>query len=268
MSPTTCVILAAGASQRLGRPKQLERLPSGRTLLEHAVATARAAEVERVIVVLGANATALQDHVAGADVITNTRWEEGQATSLVAGVEASDASHAALVTTCDQPRVTAADLRSLVDAVTDATPVAAAGYAGTVGVPACFGPAVRSQLLSRTGDEGAKSVLRAATHLNVINMPNAAFDVDTPADAAELACSITVKLFGPQAKLAGAREVQVELARPATAGDVLAALAGHVPALAASMASSRLAVNKAFAQPADPVDPADEVALIGMISGG
>ena len=268
MSPSTCVILAAGASRRLGRPKQLERLPSGHTLLEHAVATARAAEVARVIVVLGANAAALRDYVAGVEVVVNERWEEGQATSLVAGVEASDASHAVVVMTCDQPRVTAADLRSLVDAVTEATPIAAAGYAGTVGVPACFGPSLRSKLLSLKGDAGAKSVLRDATNVQVIDVPDAAFDVDTSADAARLASTIVVKLFGPQARLAGAREVQVELARPATAGNVLAALAERVPALAASIASSRLAVNKAFAQPADPVGPADEVALIGMISGG
>ncbi len=84
--------------------------------------------------------------------------------------------------------------------------------------------------------------------------------------------TVTVKLFGPQAALAGRREVAVVLTRngeeAATAGGVLAGLGEAVPALRGSLAQSRLAVNREFAAAGDAVRPGDEVALIGMVSGG
>ena len=75
-----------------------------------------------------------------------------------------------------------------------------------------------------------------------------------------------VKIFGPQAQLAGVRTLQVE-ADPNVAA-ILEALAAASPALAPSLASSRLAVNHGYAAPEDTVKPEDELALIGMISGG
>lgn len=82
---------------------------------------------------------------------------------------------------------------------------------------------------------------------------------------------VKVKLFGPQAALAGTREVEVEVEAggvAATAGGVKAALAAMVPAIAATVGSSRIAINHEFAADADPVRERDEVALIGMVSGG
>lgn len=80
---------------------------------------------------------------------------------------------------------------------------------------------------------------------------------------------VTVKLFGPAAQRAGAREVGVTLdpAR-ATCGDVKAALARAAPAIADLLPGSRLAVNHEFAADADAVSGDDEVALIAMVSGG
>jgi molybdopterin converting factor small subunit len=79
----------------------------------------------------------------------------------------------------------------------------------------------------------------------------------------------TVKLFGPQARLAQQREVEVEVAGDSTqAREVLAAVGAACPALGESLASSRLAVNHAFAPGDTPVRPGDEVALIGMLGGG
>lgn len=79
---------------------------------------------------------------------------------------------------------------------------------------------------------------------------------------------ITVKLFGPQARLAGASELAVEVPEPATCRAIVAQLRAAAPALAASLANSRLAVNHAFAADDEPVAANDEVALIGMVSGG
>lgn len=80
--------------------------------------------------------------------------------------------------------------------------------------------------------------------------------------------SITVKLLGPQAQLAGARELRLALAGTPTVGALRAALAQASPALAPSLASSRLAVNHEFASDSDTIKATDEVALIGMVGGG
>ncbi|TWT98182.1 ThiS family protein [Botrimarina colliarenosi] len=80
---------------------------------------------------------------------------------------------------------------------------------------------------------------------------------------------VSVLLFGPQATLAGARSVDVDVAAESpTANDILAALREASPALTGSLAMSRLAVNHEFAAPDRPIGPGDEVALIGMVSGG
>lgn len=78
---------------------------------------------------------------------------------------------------------------------------------------------------------------------------------------------VNVLLFGPQATLAGKREVAVEVAEP-TAQAVLTALSEAAEPLAASLAASRLAVNHEFVAETHPIRPGDEVALIGMVSGG
>ncbi|QDT69194.1 ThiS family protein [Planctomycetes bacterium MalM25] len=74
-------------------------------------------------------------------------------------------------------------------------------------------------------------------------------------------------LFGPQAALAGEREIIVTAEEP-TAGRVLEALAQASETLAPSLAASRLAVNHKFVGDEHPIRPGDEVALIGMVSGG
>ena len=81
---------------------------------------------------------------------------------------------------------------------------------------------------------------------------------------------VRVLLFGPQAQLAGRREVAVELGGdgPATCGELRAALARVEPKLAAGLPASRFAVNREYAREDQAVEPGDEVALIGMIAGG
>ncbi|MEQ8848993.1 MoaD/ThiS family protein [Botrimarina sp.] len=81
--------------------------------------------------------------------------------------------------------------------------------------------------------------------------------------------NVEVLLFGPQAAMVGARRLRVEVdSDHPTAEQVCQALSRHAPALRASLSSSRLAVNQSFAGPGQRVGPDDEVALIGMVSGG
>lgn len=79
---------------------------------------------------------------------------------------------------------------------------------------------------------------------------------------------VRVRLFGAEAAAAGQDSLTVTLTQPATCRDVVDALARSCPALQGLLAGTRVALNHEFAAPDDPVRPGDEVALIGLVSGG
>ena len=177
MQNVAAIILAAGASRRLGEPKQLVRL-GGETLLERSVRVAVEANCNPVIVVLGASsAVILADSVlAPAQIIQNLAWEEGMASSIRVGLEAlRPETRAVILLTCDQPAVTAEHLRSLA-AEAPEEPVASA-YAGRHGVPAYFPVSDFKELLQLRGDQGARRLLAAA---RALPLPRGEVDVDTP----------------------------------------------------------------------------------------
>jgi molybdenum cofactor cytidylyltransferase len=184
------IILAAGPSTRLGQPKQLVRL-DGRPLLHTMVSRAVALSGHAVTVVLGANAqdlTQLLRH-SPASVIVNRQWREGLGSSIRLGVSAlPPACDAVLLMLADQVAVTADDLRRLASAWKGQdTVIAASLYSGTIGVPAIFPRWCFPDLMALRGDCGAKSVLhRHADRLVRLPMPNAALDLDTPEQLAEL----------------------------------------------------------------------------------
>ena len=186
------VVLAAGESSRLGRPKQL--LPRrGRSLLRHAVDCATVAGCEPVVVVLGAGAEEMRGALSGAGArpVVNADWRSGLGSSVRAGVAALASSaagvRAVLLLACDQPRLEPVVLRRLVAAFDRGARIAACGYAGTVGVPALFDRALFDELLALDGREGARSVLRAhAAEVTAVPWPEGAVDVDTPEDLERL----------------------------------------------------------------------------------
>jgi CTP:molybdopterin cytidylyltransferase MocA len=176
-------VLAAGASTRLGEPKQLAKL-AGETLLERAVRTAREAGCEPVVVVLGAEQERVRAGCALGDAVTavNDEWREGMASSIRVGIRTllanASAVEGAVVMTCDQPAVTAAHLRAL--AARGA--VTASGYAGRRGVPAYFPAAAFAGLMALRGDAGARELLVAA---GAVELPGGELDVDTAAELKE-----------------------------------------------------------------------------------
>src|ERR1700722_12318441 len=129
------LILAAGASKRLGHPKQLVRL-GNETLLDRSVRIAREAGCEPVVVVLGASEDQIRDQCRLQDVliVSHPAWAEGMGTTLSRGVQAFEDVQGILVMTCDMPAVTADHLRTLVAS----EQVAASSYRGRKGVPAYF----------------------------------------------------------------------------------------------------------------------------------
>lgn len=171
------VILAAGASTRLGEPKQLVRLGAER-LLERAVRVAREAGCDPIILVLGALAEAIQREcrLEGVVAIINTEWQQGMASSIRCGVrQIPPECNAGIVMTCDQPAVTAQHLTQLMSQC-DTQPVASL-YRNRRGVPACFPAGQFSELCNLSGDEGARNLLASALALD---LPNGDLDIDTP----------------------------------------------------------------------------------------
>jgi molybdenum cofactor cytidylyltransferase len=193
------IILAAGASSRMGRPKQLLEWRK-RSLLEHAVANAKAVLGERVIVVLGANAEAIQTAIdlRAVTSIVNPDWQEGMASSIRAGIQAlPESATATLILLCDQPLVNAAHIRKLLNGWQSApTRIVACQYHHSVGVPALFPAEFFGHLRGLSGDKGAKPILmKFENSLLKISLTEAELDIDCEGDFERLAgyCSETVK---------------------------------------------------------------------------
>jgi molybdenum cofactor cytidylyltransferase len=176
---TAAIVLAAGASTRLGEPKQLVVL-GGETLLERAVRVARDAGCAPIVVVLGANSEQIRErsNLGDAVVALNELWSEGMATSIHVGIEAAKASDGVVLMTCDQPAATAGHLRKL----TGSNEITASAYAGRRGVPAYFPAGSFAALMQLRGDAGARELLRDAAS---IELPYGELDVDTLLDLAQ-----------------------------------------------------------------------------------
>jgi CTP:molybdopterin cytidylyltransferase MocA len=174
---TAAIVLAAGASTRLGEPKQLVVL-GGETLLERALRTARAAGCMPVVIVLGARYVEIVDSCTLSDAVPviNHNWKQGMSSSIRLGVQTLESigedSDGVVLMTCDQPAVTAEHLRALMTA----GDVRASGYAGQKGVPAYFPAASFAELMALQGDTGARELLRGA---EAIELPGGELDVDT-----------------------------------------------------------------------------------------
>jgi molybdenum cofactor cytidylyltransferase len=187
------VILAAGSSSRMGRPKQTLQY-RGQSLLRRAALAALGAGCRPVIVVTGANAEPSRRELDGLDVreVFNQRWETGMASSVRAGVEglvgaAPDAA-AAVFMLCDQPHVTAEVISGLVAAHrAGGWPVVASTYGGSFGVPALFSRALFAELARLEGGAGAKQVIkRHASEAHFLPFLSGEVDVDTPEDFSRL----------------------------------------------------------------------------------
>ena len=169
------IILAAGASTRLGSPKQLVRLGS-ETLLERAIRIAVEAGLSPVYGVVSEN---LPPEACSNRMIrvSNPEAYEGVASSIRAGLRAADSGTSPLsgivILTCDQPAVTATHLQEL---ARGGTHVIGSAYAQRKGVPAYFPATTFAQLMALRGDVGAHDLLKAA---EAIDLPGGELDIDT-----------------------------------------------------------------------------------------
>jgi molybdenum cofactor cytidylyltransferase len=185
------VILAAGASSRMGSPKQLLLL-DGQPLVVRAATAALDAGAWPVVVVLGAHAEKIRPVLARQPVliVENSSWPEGMAASIRTGIttltQFSRRLDAALVALCDQPAFTAAVIAQLL-AAQHATgrSIVAARYATRHGAPALLLREHFPALAALTGEAGARDLLNGSpTRVAAVDLPALAHDLDTPADYA------------------------------------------------------------------------------------
>jgi len=188
------VILAAGASRRLGQPKQL-LMYRGENLLKRAIRLAQEAGASPVLAVLGANFEIISASIAlvSAMIVHNDQWEQGIASSIHAGLGAVNTypSHSSgvLLMGCDQPRLTAEHLRSLLDVfrATAATTIVSSAYNDVCGIPAIFPRLAFSDLLSLSGDKGARALIaQAPCPVVTLHFEGGEVDIDSPGDIALL----------------------------------------------------------------------------------
>lgn len=183
------VLLAAGGSSRLGQPKQLLR-HEGTSLVRRAAERALAASPV-VTVVLGARREDVAAELNGLAVrcVDNPDWALGQGSSLHAGLRALPPDvDGALLMLCDQVRVDAAHLRSLISSFERTrAPIVASAYASTRGVPALFSRALFSELEALPPTGGARGLIaRDPSRVVEVPLPGGEEDVDTAEDALRL----------------------------------------------------------------------------------
>ena len=185
---TGIVILAAGASKRLGKPKQSLKFRE-RTLLQRIAQTALETET-KTVVVLGANADKIAHEIAdlSVEIVINEDWQSGMSSSIKAGLEKlleiQPASNGVILLLCDQPFVNKETILRLIETQAETLkPIVACQYENTIGVPALFMREMFDELLILKGETGAKNLMsQNSENLATISAAEAGFDVDTIED--------------------------------------------------------------------------------------
>jgi molybdenum cofactor cytidylyltransferase len=185
------VILAAGGSTRLGRPKQLVAI-RGQPLIRHIVQVALESPADDVIVVLGGHAPECVEAFDedGVHIVVNPFWEYGLSGSIRLGIERAEVSGATavLLLLADQPFLDGVVLGNYFTRISG-TPdqIIAANHGSTFGPPMFFGAHWFAQLKELKGDQGARQIVsERRDQIELIDWPEGSFDLDTPEDLARL----------------------------------------------------------------------------------
>jgi molybdenum cofactor cytidylyltransferase len=184
MSIVSAVVLAAGASTRMGTQKLLLPL-GGESLVRHTVRQIRDSGVDEVLVVLGSAHEEVLAALGGLDIrhAVNLDYETGMGSSFRTAVEYLDSSSAAMFALADQPFVTTTEYRSLLDAYRRSTPaIVSVRYGEVAAPPHLFVRELFPELAQLK--HGARSVLeRHADRTIVLQFPpDLLMDIDTPED--------------------------------------------------------------------------------------
>ena len=202
--PVLGVVLAAGGSTRMGRPKQLAEL-DGRPLLAHVLAAAADAPLDRVVVALGGAATEVLDRVelGPAEPLVVEGWAAGMGHVLASTLaQAAGDWGAVVVLLGDQPLVTGRAVARLVEAWrAGAGPVVTATYGGRPGNPKLFDRRLLPDLLGLAGDTGARDLVAAHPEwVNRVEVGDLASDadIDVETDLERVGRTLTTGTTGRQ----------------------------------------------------------------------
>jgi molybdenum cofactor cytidylyltransferase len=159
----TAVILAAGESKRMGSPKAL--LPyHDRTFLEHLIEITRHPKIGSQLIVLGAGADAISNHVGlnPAMTVVNPDWESGQLSSIKAAVKSigSKPTDGILLCLVDHPLISSGLIGNLVEAFYRSNKlIALPTFRGKRGHPVIFSAKLFAELLAAPEATGARAVV-------------------------------------------------------------------------------------------------------------
>lgn len=189
MAPIGIIILAAGGSTRMGRPKQLLRI-GDQSMVRRAAMAAVDSRLTPAVIVLGANVETIRPELGGlaVDIVVNERWERGIGSSIRTGMcelaKSSSEAEGVCLMLADQPLVTAAILRDLCDAyLRSGKSVSVSAFGDSFGPPVFVGRDHFPRLLALADAQGAKSIWNdCGDDIHFEPCPEAAADLDTPED--------------------------------------------------------------------------------------
>jgi molybdenum cofactor cytidylyltransferase len=177
------IVLAAGGSRRLGKPKQLLNR-DGETLLHRAARLGAATRPQRLLIVLGAHQQEMRAAITDidAEIVINTQWESGLGGSLrLAAQHLAQHAGSTLILGCDQPALALDHLSLLLQmAATTASGCAATAHQRRPGIPAVVSPALLARTATLDADHGLGAALRAlpADSIALLEAPELARDID------------------------------------------------------------------------------------------
>jgi molybdenum cofactor cytidylyltransferase len=181
------IILAAGASARMGQSKQ-KLLVSGKSLLNKTIDTALDSNIGKVIVVLGSEEKEHRKLITNnhVEIVFNSHWQNGMGSSLKEGLHhvlnRNEKTSAVMILVCDQPLLTSQHLKLLNKKYQKTqSSIVASTYSGTLGVPAVFSHQHFDELLKLQDEQGAKKTIQQHI-VETVAFPEGEIDLDTPQD--------------------------------------------------------------------------------------
>lgn len=183
------IILAAGASTRLGQAKQL-LIYQEHSLIFNTVKVAVNSGCEPIVVVLGAYADLIFPEISNfpVKIVKNCDWQEGINTSIKVGINSLKATQenieSVVLMLCDQPFISTQLIQKIIDVYyLTGKAIVASKYADTCGVPALFSAKIFPEMLNLKTAKGAKQIIKNYAHqVATVDFPKGEIDIDTFAD--------------------------------------------------------------------------------------